>query len=47
METSPEHMRKIMDPEVWTPAGERIATPEEVKLIGELALNDNIILGED
>ena len=47
METSPEHMLKIMNPEVWTPAGERIATPEEVQLIGELALSGNIILGLD
>ena len=47
MEMSPEHMRKIMDPEVWTPAGERIATPEEIRFIGAIALEDNIVLGEN
>lgn len=47
METSPKHMEKIMNPEIWTPTGERRATEEEVRLIGELALNDNIMLSED
>ena len=47
METSPELFAKIRNPELWTPAGERIATPEEVRLLGEIALNDNIILGEN
>lgn len=47
METSPEHMLKIMNPEIWTPSGERIATPEEVQLLGEIALNNSIVLGEN
>ena len=47
METSPKHMAKIMNPEFWTPSGERVATEEEIRIIGELALNDNIMLSED
>lgn len=47
METSPELFRRLTSPEVWAAEGERVANEEEIRIIGSLALADNIILGED
>lgn len=47
METDPTLFAKIVNPEIWTPTGERKATQSEIEMLGAIALNDNIILGED
>ena len=47
METLPELFRRLTSPEVTEESLERTATPDEIKLLGAMALNDNIILGEN
>jgi len=46
-EVNPSVYARIMDPELWGEAGERVVTAEEVHMLGEIALNDNIILGTE
>jgi len=46
-EVSPTVYARIMDPELWGVDGERLVTEAEVRMLGEIALNDNIILGQE
>jgi len=46
-EVNPSVYARIMDPELWGADGERLVTEAEVRMLGEIAINDNIILGTE
>jgi len=46
-EVNPGLYARLMDPELWGVDGERLVTEAEVRMLGEIAINDNIILGTE